>query len=129
MSSKKTSAPKQTQSAPATANRPAAIKERFNKTQLVSELAEKTSLAKPHVSAVLDELGVVIERHLVPRGIGEFVLPSLLKIKRVNKPAQKAKKNVPNPFRPGELMDVAAKPASTAVKIQPLKNLKDMAAK
>jgi len=42
-------------------------------------------------------------------------------------PAKKAKKGVPNPFKPGELMDVAAKPASTKVKVRPLKKLKDMA--
>ncbi|MTI12200.1 DNA-binding protein, partial [Sansalvadorimonas verongulae] len=36
-------------------------------------------------------------------------------------------KNVPNPFRPGELMDVAAKPASIQVKVRPLKKLKDFA--
>ena len=38
-----------------------------------------------------------------------------------------AKKGVPNPFKPGELMDVAAKPASIAVKCLALKKLKDMA--
>ena len=48
------------------------------------------------------------------------------KIKTVKKPARKAQKGVPNPFRPGELMDIAAKPASTKVKVRPLKNLKDM---
>ena len=34
---------------------------------------------------------------------------------------------VQNPFRPGETMDVKAKPASTSVKVLPLKKLKDMA--
>jgi hypothetical protein len=34
---------------------------------------------------------------------------------------------VPNPFKPGETMDVPAKPASTKVKLVALKNLKDMA--
>jgi len=33
---------------------------------------------------------------------------------------------VPNPFRPGELMDIPAKPASTKIKVRPLKNLKGM---
>ena len=45
----------------------------------------------------------------------------------IKKPAQPAKKGVPNPFRPGELMDVAAKPAKNVVKVRPLKNLKAMA--
>ena len=55
-------------------------------------------------------------------------MPGLLKIKVNKKPATKARKNVPNPFRPGELMDVSAKPARKVVKILPLKALKDMAA-
>ena len=50
-----------------------------------------------------------------------------MKIKVVKKPAQRARKNVPNPFRPGETMDVTAKPASASVKVLPLKKLKDMA--
>ena len=35
--------------------------------------------------------------------------------------------NVPNPFKPGETMNVAARPASWKVKILPLKKLKEMA--
>ena len=50
-----------------------------------------------------------------------------MKIKVEKKPAQRARKNVPNPFRPGETMDVKAKPASASVKVLPLKKLKDMA--
>jgi nucleoid DNA-binding protein len=103
-----------------------ALKEKFTKTQLVNELVEKTELSKKEVASVLDELGDIIERHVKKRAIGEFTLPGLLKIKTVKKPAQKARKNVPNPFKPGELMDVAAKPASTKVKVLPLKKLKDM---
>ncbi len=41
-------------------------------------------------------------------------------------PARKARKGVPNPFRPGEMMDVAARAAFMKVKVRPLKNLKDM---
>ena len=61
------------------------------------------------------------------RAIGEFTLPGLLKIKSVVRPARPARKNVPNPFKPGELMDVARKPATTRVKVLPLKKLKDFA--
>ena len=104
-----------------------AVREKFTKTQILNEIAENTGLTKKEVSAVLDELGIVIERHVKKRAVGEFTLPGLLKIKTVKKPAQKARKNVPNPFRPGETMDVAAKPASTKVKVLPLKKLKDMA--
>ena len=104
-----------------------ALREKYTKTQIVNEIAENTGLTKKEVSAVLDELGIVIERHIKKRAVGGFTLPGLLKIKTVKKAATKAKKGVPNPFRPGETMDVAAKPASTRVKVLPLKKLKDMA--
>ena len=103
-----------------------ALKEAMTKTQLLEQLAENTGLSKKDVAAVLDELGVAIERHIKKRAIGTFALPGLLKIKTVRKPARKAQKGVPNPFRPGETMDIQAKPASTQVKVLPLKKLKDM---
>ena len=103
-----------------------AVKKAMTKTEILAQIAENTGLAKKDVSAVLDELGVVIDRHVRKRAVGAFTLPGLLKIKTVKKPATKAKKGVPNPFRPGETMDVAAKPASVRVKITPLKKLKDM---
>jgi nucleoid DNA-binding protein len=104
-----------------------ALKEAMTKTQLMAEIAENTGLAKKDVAGVLDELGEIIERHIKKNAVGMFTLPGLLKIKTVKKPARKAQKGVPNPFRPGETMDVAAKPASIVVKAQPLKKLKDMA--
>jgi nucleoid DNA-binding protein len=91
----------------------------------LSEISENTDLSKKQVTAVLDELKDLIERHVKKGSTGEFTLPGLLKIKTVKKPARKARKGVPNPFRPGEVMDVAAKPASTKVKVLPLKALKD----
>jgi nucleoid DNA-binding protein len=109
-----------------TARKVTAVREKFTKTQLLNEIADNTGLSRKEVAAVLDELGIVIERHIKKRAVGEFTLPGLLKIKTVKKPAQKARKGVPNPFRPGETMDVAAKPASTKLKVTPLKKLKDM---
>ena len=70
---------------------------------------------------------VLIERHVKKRAVGEFTLPGLLKIKSVVRPARPARKNVPNPFKPGELMDIPKKPATTRVKVLPLKKLKDFA--
>lgn len=112
----------------ATKSKATAIKEKYTKTAILSEIAERTELSKGQVSAVLDELSVLIERHIEKGGVGEFTLPGLLKVKCVSKPATKARKNVPNPFRPGELMDVAAKPASRRVKILPLKKMKEFVA-
>ena len=103
-----------------------AIKDKYTKTAILSEIAAKTDLSKKQVGSVLEELSDLINRHIKKRAAGEFTLPGLLKIKTVKRPARKARKGVPNPFRPGELMDVAAKPASTTVKVLPLKGLKEM---
>jgi len=102
-----------------------AVKEKFTKTQILNEIAAQTGLTKKDVGAVIDELGIVIERHIKKRSVGEFTLPGLLKISTVKKPAVKARKGI-NPFT-GEETTFKAKPASVAVKVRPLKKLKDMA--
>lgn len=51
---------------------------------------------------------------------------SCLTIHLYKVPARKAEKGVPNPFKPGELMDRPAKPACCKVKVRALKLLKDM---
>lgn len=107
------------------AKKATAVKERFTKTQILAEIAENTELSKKQVQSVLDELTDVIERHIKKRSCGEFVMPGLMKIQTVKKPARKARPGV-NPFTGEEIM-IAAKPASTSVRIRPLKKLKDMA--
>jgi len=110
-----------------TAKKTTAITEKYTKTAILAEIANNTELSKKQVDAVLNELGALIERHIKKRGAGEFTLPGLLKIKAVKRPAQPARKGVPNPFKPGETMDIAKKPASTRVKVLPLKKLKEFA--
>lgn len=104
-----------------------AIQDKYTKTAILSTISENTGLTKKEVSNVLDELGDLIERHIKKRGAGEFTLPGLLKIKAVKRPARPARKNVPNPFKPGEFMDIPKKPATTRVKVLPLKKLKEFA--
>ena len=112
----------------APAKKAVAIKDKYSKTQILTEIAENTGLSRMQVSSVFEELGILVERHIKKRSCGEFTLPGLLKIVTKKKPAQKARKGVPNPFKPGELMDVPAKPASIQVKVRPLKKLKEFAA-
>jgi len=121
------SASKTTTKAKTSTKKVTAIQEKYTKTAILNEIAENTDLSKRQVSAVLDELNVIIERHLKKKAVGEFTLPGLLKIKSVKRPARPARKNVPNPFKPGELMDIPKKPATTRVKILPLKKLKEFA--
>ncbi len=102
-----------------------AIAQPMTKSQILNHISEVTELSRKDVSAVIDELTILIERHIKKRGAGEFKLPGLLKIKVVKKPAVKARKGI-NPFT-GEEMMFKAKPARNVVKVQPLKALKDMA--
>jgi len=109
----------------APAKRITAISERYSKTQILNQIAEKTELPRKDVAAVLDELTDLIEGHIKKRACGEFVMPGLFKIETKKKPARKARKGI-NPFT-GEETVFAAKPASIQVKIRPLKKLKEMA--
>ncbi len=111
--------------APAPEKKIKAVKERFTKTQILTQIAENTELSKKQVQSVLDELSDVIEGHVKKRAVGEFVLPGLLKVTTVKKPAKKARKGI-NPFT-GEEQMFKAKPASIQVKVRPLKKLKEMA--
>ena len=97
------------------------------KSELLNAISSETNLNRREVSAVLDSLSGQISKSLGPRGAGAFTLPGLVKIEKKQVAARKAQKGVPNPFKPGELMDVAARPATTKVKVRALKNLKDMA--
>ncbi len=103
-----------------------AITEKMTKSQVLNEIAANTGLARKEVSAVFDELESLIERSVKKRALGEFTIPGLLKIATVKKPARKARKGI-NPFT-GEETTFKAKPASVAVKIRPLKKLKEFAA-
>ena len=102
-----------------------ATKERYTKTQILDQIGEETELSRKQVAAVLESLSGVIEGHIKKRAVGEFVLPGLLKIVTVRKPATKARMGI-NPLTKEEVM-FKAKPASTAVKVRPLKKLKEMA--
>ncbi len=100
------------------------VKDKLNKTQIQDQIAECTGLTRKQVGSVIECLGEVIEAHVKKNAVGEFILPGLLKISTVRKPAVKARKGI-NPFTKEEVM-FKAKPASTTVKVRPLKKLKDM---
>ena len=105
----------------------AAAKKPLTKTEILAVIAADTDLTKKQVAAVFDSLSGVIKKSLGRSGAGAITIPGLLKIQKQKVPARTARKGVPNPFKPGELMDVKAKPASTKVKVRALKALKDMA--
>jgi nucleoid DNA-binding protein len=101
----------------------AAITTKLSKSQVLLAISEATSLTRKQVGSVLDELESMVSRSISKKGLGEFTLPGLLKITTVKKPARKARKGI-NPFT-GEETTFKAKPASVAVKVRPLKKLKE----
>ena len=94
------------------------------KGQIYLAISEKTGLTRAQVGSVMDALGGEIQRSL--KGPGVFAIPGLVKVEKKKVPARPARKNVPNPFKPGEMMNVAAKPASTKVKVRALAALRAM---
>ena len=95
------------------------------KSATFQRIAEATSMSRKQVATFFDELGKLIKNELGKKGPGLFVVPGLMKVIMVQKPAVKARKGI-NPFTKQEVM-FKAKPASRQIKIRPLKNLKDMA--
>jgi nucleoid DNA-binding protein len=122
---KKAPAKKAPAAKPAAAAKPApAITAKMTKTAILNELAERTDLSRKQVDSVLTELEVLIERHIKKKGVGEFTLPGLLKIRAVKRPASK-KRTGRNPAT-GEEIVIPAKPASIRVRAVALKRLKEM---
>jgi nucleoid DNA-binding protein len=94
------------------------------KGEIYARLSESSGLTKKQVASVFDGLAELIKEHLGKKGPKVFVVPGLLKLKVVHKPATKAKQGV-NPFTKEPMM-YKAKPARNVVKALPLKSLKEM---
>lgn len=97
----------------------------LTKSQMISELSEKSGVSKKDVTSVLENLEGLISQSLSKKGPGQFVLPGLMKIKVKVRPKQPARQGR-NP-KTGEPMMFAAKPATKVVKVTALKKLKEMA--
>ena len=100
------------------------VKKPPTKNEVFTNIAGNTELSRKQVSAVFDELSIVIKKNLGGRGPGQFTLPGLCKMVTKKKPATKARKGR-NPFTGEEIM-IKAKPASKTVRIRALKGLKEM---
>lgn len=100
------------------------IKDPLTKTGMIKTIADVSNVNKRDVVSVLECLTQVIETHVKSRGPGVFVLPGLMKITVVKKPARAARKGI-NPFTGEEIM-IKARPAYKTVKIKALKKLKEM---
>jgi nucleoid DNA-binding protein len=97
---------------------------RLTKSQVISELAELTELDKKSINRVFDGLTEIIKKQLGSRGPGEFVIPGLLKLRAVKKPATKDRPGI-NPFTKESII-IKGKPASKKIRASALKALKDL---
>lgn len=92
------------------------------KSEILKSLSDSTGLSKKDVVSVFDALNGLIKKELGKKKL--FSIPGLVRLKVIQKPATKAGMR-PNPFKPGEMMQVKAKPARKVVKALPVKALKD----
>lgn len=102
------------------------FKDPLSKSGMIRIITDVTCVAKKDVVSVLECFTEILEKHVKTGGPGKFVFPGVMKITVVKKKAKPAREGV-NPFT-GEKIMLKAKPAYKAVKIKPLKKLKEMVA-
>jgi nucleoid DNA-binding protein len=95
------------------------------KSEILASIATTTKLSRKQVASVFDALSGQIKAGVGKKGPGMFVVPGLMKIMVVVKPATPERKGI-NPFTKQEQI-FKAKPARRVIKVRPLKALKDMA--
>jgi nucleoid DNA-binding protein len=95
-----------------------------SKGDVYGTIAAHTGLARKQVAGVFDTMGEIIKADLA-KGCGMFAVPGMMKITVIKKPATKGGMR-PNPFKPGEMMEVKPKPARKVVKVRALRALKAM---
>ena len=99
---------------------------RLTKSEFIGAIAKQSGLEKKQVVAALDAMNAVVIKQL-SKTPGEVVLPGLLKLVTVKKPAVKARPGI-NPFTK-EPTIFKAKPATKIVKARMVKALKDAVVK
>lgn len=102
------------------------VKETLTKSALITLIAEQNELTRKQAAAVLATIEGAMLGSVHPKGVGEFILPGVMKVTLRKIPARKAGTLIRNPAT-GEMMKAAAKPASVRVKIRPLSKLKSAA--
>jgi nucleoid DNA-binding protein len=96
---------------------------KMSKSEFVAILAEKSGINKKQATTALDTINAIVVQQLSQKGPGEIIIPSLLKLSIVVKPATHQHEGI-NPFTK-EPMIFKAKPARKVVRVRPLKALKD----
>lgn len=91
--------------------------------ELYRRLGTAAGLSQRQVHQVFEAYRDLAITELGRKGPGVILLPLLARLKATRIPATRGQVK-PNPFRPGELMTVRAKPPRIRLKIAPLKAFK-----
>jgi len=97
--------------------------ERMSKSDFLNAIAEKSGLTKKQVAQMFDAMNEVVAKQLGKGGPGQVVLPGMLKLDVVIKPAVPERQGI-NPFTKQPTV-FKAKPERKVVKARVLKGLKD----
>lgn len=97
------------------------------KGDIYNTIAAHAGITRKQASQVFEIMGSMIAADLRKGNAEVFNVPGLMKVQVRRMPATKATMR-PNPFKPGEMMEVKAKPARNVVKVRALKGLKDLVA-
>ena len=92
------------------------IKTAFNKTSLVTHLAEMAAVEVKAVKAVIASLEATMMASVHKKGLGSFTLPGLLKVNVVNVPAKKKRTGI-DPFTKQEQWKKRSKPVRPAMHV------------
>jgi nucleoid DNA-binding protein len=95
----------------------------LTKTEIIASIVKTTELTRKQVGSVCEAMTCLMKCAVGKKGPGLYVMPGLMKVTVVQKPAVKAHKGI-NPFTKQEQM-FKAKPARKVVKVRALKGLKD----
>ena len=97
--------------------------QKMSKSQFIETLAEKSGIDKKQATIALDTISTIVAEQLSRKGPGEVIIPSLVKLNVIVKPATPEHEGI-NPFTK-QPMIFKAKPARKVIKAHPLKALKD----
>ena len=97
-------------------------KKPLTKSQFLNEVAEGAGLKRKDIANVLIAMTTLAKKELKSKGL--LQIPGFVKIKVVKKPATKQRQGI-NPFTKEEIT-IKVKPASKAVRVRPVKALKEL---
>jgi DNA-binding protein HU-beta len=95
---------------------------RLTKTQFIANLAEKSGLTRRQAVSALIAIDTIVFHQLGSQGPGEVLIPGLLRLNVVDKPATPQHEGI-NPFT-NEPMTYKARAARRVIRVRSLKALK-----